>query len=156
MYLNPPNFLGIVLAGALTGLLGALLGTGGGVLLVPALVLGLGVPMHYVVATSIVSVIATSSAVASANVERGTANMRLGMTLEVATALGAIVGGLAAGSLAPRTLEGLFALVLLPTAVLMWRGRTEQGDGAEGGSDGGSRARSDSRSWRWSSWDCSG
>jgi uncharacterized membrane protein YfcA len=135
MYLNPLNFLGIVLAGALTGLLGAILGTGGGVLLVPALVLGLGVPMHYVVATSIVSVIATSSAVASTNVERGTANMRLGMTLEVATALGAIVGGLAAGWLSARTLEGLFALVLLPTAVLMWRGRTEHGEAAEAGDE---------------------
>ncbi|SIN68304.1 hypothetical protein SAMN05444166_0076 [Singulisphaera sp. GP187] len=119
------SVLGIVLAGGFTGVLGAVLGTGGGVLLIPVLVLGLGVPMHYAVATSIVSVIATSSAVASTNVERGTANMRLGMTLEVGTALGAIAGGLTAAWLAPRVLEGLFALVLLPTAVLMWRGRGE-------------------------------
>lgn len=58
--------------------------------------LGLGLPMHYAVATSIVTVIATSSAVASTNVERGTANMRLGMTLELGTTLGAIAGGLTA------------------------------------------------------------
>jgi uncharacterized membrane protein YfcA len=89
--------------------------------------------MHYAVATSILSVIATSSAVASTNVERGTANMRLGMTLEVATAIGAICGVLTAGWLAPRTMEGLFALVLLPTAVLMWRNRTEAGDDADTG-----------------------
>jgi uncharacterized protein len=113
-------------AGAVTGLLGAVLGTGGGVFLIPILVIGLGLKMHEAVATSIISVIATSSAVASTNVERGIANMRLGMTLEAATSLGAIAGGLTASLLAPRTLEGLFALMLVPTAVLMWRGRTEK------------------------------
>jgi uncharacterized membrane protein YfcA len=131
MFLTPLNALAVVLAGGVTGVLGALLGTGGGVFLIPALVLVLGVPMHYAVATSLVSVIATSSAVASTNVERGTANMRLGMTLEIATALGAIAGGLTAGWLAARTLEGLFAVVLLPTASFMWRGRGESDAGAD-------------------------
>lgn len=116
----------VLLAGAATGVLGAVLGTGGGVFLVPLLVLGLGLPMHYAVATSIVTVIATSSAVASTNVERGTANMRLGMTLELGTTLGAIAGGLTAAWIAPKMLEGVFAVVLVPTAVLMWRGRTEE------------------------------
>lgn len=138
MYLTPTNLIAVVLAGGFTGVLGAVLGTGGGVFLVPILVLGLGVPMHHAVATSILSVIATSSAVAGSNVERGTANMRLGMTLEVATSLGAIAGGLTAGWLAPRTLEGLFAVALLPTAVLMWRGRTEHGGVAETENGGGS------------------
>jgi uncharacterized membrane protein YfcA len=114
----------VLLAGTGTGVLGAMLGTGGGVFLIPILVLGLGVPMHHAVATSILSVVATSSAVASANVERGLANMRLGMTLEIATSVGAIAGGLAAAWLAPRMLEAIFALVLVPTAVFMWRGRT--------------------------------
>ena len=100
MYLTPGNTLGLVLAGAVTGLLGAILGTGGGVFLVPVLVIAMGLPMRYAVATSIAPVIATSSAVASTNVERGTANIRLGMTLEIATVLGAIAGGLTAGLLA--------------------------------------------------------
>jgi uncharacterized protein len=125
MYLSAVNLAGIVLAGVGTGVLGAVLGIGGGVLLIPILVLGLGLPMHQAVATSILSVVATSSAVASTNVERGTANMRLGMTLEIATSLGAIAGGLSAHWIAPRALEGIFALVLVPTAVLMWRGRAE-------------------------------
>ena len=136
MYLTPANLAVILLVGGFTGLLGAILGTGGGVFLIPVLVLGLGVPMHYAVATGILSVIATSSAVAGTNVERGTANMRLGMTLEVATALGAIAGGLTAGWLRPSVLEGLFALVLLPTALLMGRGRSEGGEDAEGGAEG--------------------
>jgi uncharacterized protein len=138
MYLTPMNAFGVVLAGAITGVLGAMLGTGGGVFLIPILVLVLGMPMHYAVATSLVSVIATSCAAASTNVERGTANIRLGMTLEIATALGGITGGLTARWLPTRTLEGLFALVLLPTAYLMWRGRTE--DAAEPDGPGPSSA----------------
>jgi uncharacterized protein len=51
--------------------------------------------------------------------------MRLGMTLEIATSLGAICGGLTAGWLHPSALQILFAVALLPTAVLMWRGVTE-------------------------------
>lgn len=126
MDVSPLNALLLLAAGAVTGVLGAILGTGGGVFLIPLLVMVLGVPMHEAVATSIVSVIATSSAVASTNVERGIANMRLGMTLEIATAFGAITGGLTAAVLAAKSLEALFALVLVPTALLMWRGRTEK------------------------------
>ncbi|HWB10724.1 MAG TPA: sulfite exporter TauE/SafE family protein [Pirellulales bacterium] len=131
MAVTPLNALLLLVAGSLTGVLGAILGIGGGVLLIPILVIGLDLPMHQAVATSIISVIATSTAVASTNVERGTANMRLGMTLEIATALGAIAGGLTAGRLDPRTLEGLFAIVLVPTAFLMWRGRTENSSVAD-------------------------
>jgi hypothetical protein len=127
MFTTAGNVFGVVLAGVGTGVLGAILGVGGGVLLIPVLVIGFQVPMHYAVATSILSVIATSSAVASTNVERGTANMRLGMTLEISTALGGIIGGLVAGGLRAEFLEGLFAAVLLPTALLMWRGRPEEG-----------------------------
>lgn len=125
MHFSALSLLLISAAGMATGLLGAMLGTGGGVFLIPVLVIGFEVPMHYAVATSIVSVIATSSAVASTNVERGVVNMRLGMTLELATVLGAIAGGATAGWLPARALELLFAAMLLPTSVLMWRGRTE-------------------------------
>jgi uncharacterized membrane protein YfcA len=126
MYLTPSNAAFYLLAGAGTGVLGAILGTGGGVFLIPLLVLIFGVEMHFAVATSIVTVVATSCAVASANVERGTANMRLGMTLEIATSLGAIAGGLTVAQMDPRILEALFSLVLIPTAIMMWRGRTER------------------------------
>jgi uncharacterized membrane protein YfcA len=123
MLITPFVLFILFLSGICTGLLGAILGTGGGVFLIPILVIGLDVPMHHAVATSIVTVIATSSAVASANVERGTANMRLGMTLEIATALGALTGGLVAAWLSATTLETLFGFLLLPVALLMWRGK---------------------------------
>lgn len=140
MDLTPVHALWLLAAGAVTGVLGAILGTGGGVFLIPILVMVLGVPMHEAVATSIVSVIATSSAVASTNVERGIANMRLGMTLEIATALGAIAGGLTAAVLEPRSLEALFAVVLIPTALLMWRGRTENLSAGDPGARAGVKA----------------
>src|SRR5207248_11493377 len=118
-----------------------ILGTDGGACRMPILVLVFGVEMHFAVATSIVTVVATSCAVASANVERGTANMRLGMTLEIATSLGAIAGGLSVAKTDPRILKALFALVLVPTAIMMWRGRTELAapalaPGSAGGSPG--------------------
>ena len=63
--------------------------------------------------------------------ERGTANMRLGMTLEIGTSVGAIVGGLTAGVIRGDMLEIIFGLVLVPTAVVMWRKRAEDGESAE-------------------------
>ncbi len=115
----------MIAVGIGTGIMGAILGTGGGVFLIPILLLCFGVKMHFAVATSIITVVATSSAVASVNVERGTANMRLGMTLEIATSIGAITGGLTVVLLEPRLLQSIFAIVLIPTAVLMWRRRKE-------------------------------
>lgn len=112
----------LVLAGAVAGLLGAVLGIGGGVFLVPALVLWGGMPMKSAVAAGLVAVIATSSAVGSVNVERGTANMRLGMVLELSTVLGALGGSAAAAYLPARLLIGLFGALLLVVTRLLWRG----------------------------------
>ena len=122
MYLNIHNLLWLLLTGSAVGVLGAILGIGGGVFLVPALVLIFHIPVHHAIATSIVSVIATSSAVASTNVEKGLANMRLGMTLEVATVLGAMSGAITAGWLSEAILLRIFAVVLLVVAVLLgWK-----------------------------------
>jgi uncharacterized membrane protein YfcA len=117
VYLTIHNLFWLILTGSAVGVLGAILGIGGGVFIVPALVLIFNIPVHHAVATSIVSVIATSSAVASTNVEKGLANMRLGMALEVATVLGAMSGALTAGWLSEATLLRIFAVVLLVVAV---------------------------------------
>jgi len=127
MYLTVHNLLWLFLAGTVTGVLGAILGIGGGVFLVPVLVLVFHVPMHHAIATSIISVIATSSAVASANVDKGLVNMRLGMTLEVATVLGGMLGALTAGWLSGPALMRIFAVALVVIAVLMgWKARRGQ------------------------------
>ena len=91
---------------------GAMLGVGGGSFLVPILVLA-GLPFRVAVATSLIMIIATSSAVAVDSVGRGSINLRLGMLLEVATSIGGLAGGLTALVLSTSTLQFLFAAVLV-------------------------------------------
>lgn len=117
--LTAPLTLGLLGFGVLIGLLGSALGVGGGIFMVPFLVLALKLPMHQAVAVSLAAIVATSSAVAAVNVERGLANIRLGITLELTTALGSIVGALAASRLPGGLLQLLFALMLFPVAALM-------------------------------------
>lgn len=118
---DPVTFFVTLLVGLLIGVLGALLGTGGGFILVPFLVLFAGVPIKYAIAASLVAVIATSSSVASVNVGRHLPNMRLGVTLELATVLGAFTGSIMAGFLTGHILSILFACCLVMIAVLMFR-----------------------------------
>jgi uncharacterized membrane protein YfcA len=119
MTIAPLLALILFVAGGVAGILGALLGLGGGVFLVPFLVLVLRIPMHAAVGISLTTVIATSSVVSAGTAGRGLMNMRLGMTLEVATTAGALTGGIVATALAPRTLQAMFAVVAAFTAVVM-------------------------------------
>lgn len=117
----------LVALGAGAGLVGALVGIGGGVLLVPALVLGLGIDMRDTVAVSLASVVATSTTAGSVYVGEGLTNMRLGMTLEIATTIGGVVGGLVAVVVPQAILFVLFATMLVVTAWLLVRGRDPHG-----------------------------
>jgi uncharacterized membrane protein YfcA len=115
------SFVIVLLGGAAAGTFGALLGLGGGVFLVPFLVLVFNLPMHQAIATSIIGVIATSSAGAAMNLERQTVNVRLGMLLETATVVGAIFGGITANYLSNDVLAKIFATLLLIVSVVMIR-----------------------------------
>lgn len=95
--------------GVVAGMLGTLLGLGGGVFLVPFLVLALDIPFHTAAAISLTTVIATSTAVSAGAAGRQLINLRLGMVLEVATAAGGLTGGITAYTLSPRSLQLLFA-----------------------------------------------
>ncbi|HLG62967.1 MAG TPA: sulfite exporter TauE/SafE family protein [Ktedonosporobacter sp.] len=106
-------FLGAVLAGGL----GALVGLGGGVLIVPLLTLAFGLPIKYAIGASIIAVIATSSGAAAAYVRDHLTNLRVGMFLEVATTTGAISGAFLASLLAPDVLFIIFGIILLISAV---------------------------------------
>jgi uncharacterized protein len=108
------------------GVFGSFLGLGGGTLLVPILTLGFGLPLRDAVGVSLVAVIVTSSASASVFLQRHAANLRLGMTLELFTAIGAIAGGVIAFAVDQRLLAGLFALLLAYVALsMLLRGGTE-------------------------------
>lgn len=118
---TPEAALATLLMGTLSGSLGAMLGIGGGVFLVPFLILVVGLPFHQAAAVSLAAVIATSTAVSAATAGRHLINLRLGMVLEVATAAGGLAGGLTAQMLAPKTLQIVFALVALAVAVAVAR-----------------------------------
>ena len=128
-----PELLLLVASGFGAGLIGALFGLGGGILIIPILVLVLKVPMHNAVATSLMCVIATSSAAASKNVSKGVANVHLGMALEMWTVSGSILGSFMAGLLPGRILMLLFAgamsLMALPMARGIEEGSREAGPG---------------------------
>ncbi|MCX8525411.1 sulfite exporter TauE/SafE family protein [Chryseobacterium formosus] len=114
-------FLGAISA----GLLGSLTGLGGGVIIIPLLTLGFGVPMHYAIGASLISVIGTSSGAAVAFVKEGFTNMRIGMFLEIATTSGAIAGALVSGMLNPNTIGIIFASILLLTVILNLKGKPD-------------------------------
>ena len=111
----------LFIAGLVAGSLGALLGIGGGVLMVPFLVLALGLPMQAAVGISLATVIATSSGVSAGTAGRRLINVRLGMVLEIATTAGAIFGAWLAAMLSQATLQVLFGLVTAGSGIAMLR-----------------------------------
>jgi hypothetical protein len=109
----------IFVAGTIAGSLGALLGLGGGVFLVPFLNLVMGFPFTVAAAISLTTVIATSSTVSAGRAGKQLINMRLGMLLEVATAAGSFLGGVTAQFVSQSVLQRLFGIVAVIVAVIM-------------------------------------
>ncbi len=119
-----PSFSHIVVLvalGAIAGGVGALTGIGGGIIITPILTLVFGIPIHQAIGTSLCCVIATSSGAAASYVEHHLSDIRLGMTLELATTLGAVAGALVAGALSRNALVVLFALLLSYAGITMAR-----------------------------------
>ncbi len=111
----------LLLGGVAAGAFGSLLGLGGGLLIVPLLTFGFGLPLREAVGVSLVCVIVTSSASAGVYLQRRQANLRLGMVLELFTGIGAVVGGAIAFLVDERLLSGLFTVILGYTAFTMLR-----------------------------------
>jgi uncharacterized protein len=107
----------LVVLGFLAGLMGALTGMGGGVLLSPILALHFGIPIRQAIGTSLVAVITTSAASSSVHLQRHTTDIRLGMTLELATSFGAAITAYLVGYFNRNALEGLFAAFLFYSAI---------------------------------------
>src|SRR5437899_2278611 len=113
------EFTLLVWAGAVAaGFLGAMTGLGGGVVIVPLLALGFGVPIQYAIGASLVSVIATSSGAAAAFVKEGYTNIRVGMFLEIATTLGALAGAHVAAYVPGSAIAVVFGIALAVSAFL--------------------------------------
>ncbi|BDA75201.1 Protein of unknown function DUF81 [Rivularia sp. IAM M-261] len=124
--MNILEFSLLVWVGSFTaGLIGALTGLGGGVVIVPLLTSVFGVDIRYAVGASLVSVIATSLGAASTYIKKGYTNLRLGMFLEVATTFGAILGALIATFVSVKALTIVLAIILLYSAYLSQQPKLE-------------------------------
>src|SRR6266478_2673748 len=117
MALNTLELTALIGLGALVaGFLGALTGLGGGVVIVPLLTVVFHVDIHYAIGAALVSVIATSSGAAAAYVREGYSNVRVGMFLEIATTVGALVGAALILHLRVSIISIIFGVVLLYSA----------------------------------------
>ncbi|HVM29298.1 MAG TPA: sulfite exporter TauE/SafE family protein [Candidatus Limnocylindrales bacterium] len=116
----------VLLAAVGAGAFGAVVGVGGGLILVPLLTGFLGVDIKLAIAASLLGVIAVSTTASTTYLARGWADRRLGLVLLVATASGGILGGYLAGLLDGRVLAGIFSVVLLVVAGQMARRRVDR------------------------------
>ena len=116
-----PTDLLLVISGLIAGAFGAVLGLGGGILIVPILTLGFNLPLTTAIGTSLVCVIATSTGAAAVNVRAGRADVRLGVMLAAGTVVGALTGAVIAGVLPERLLAAAFAALMAWTALTMLR-----------------------------------
>ncbi len=117
---------GILVASLVAGVLGALLGLGGGIIIVPVLTLLFGIDIRLAIGASVVSVIATSSGAAIAFLKDGSSNLRLGMFLNLATTSGALVGALLVNVVPKRWLFVVFGALLTYSAFAMLQRRNEE------------------------------
>lgn len=108
------------------GLLGSLTGLGGGVIVVPLLTVLFGVDIHFAAGASLISVIATSSGAASAYVKEGISNIRIGMFLEIATTIGAVIGASIVGLISVNVVSIIFAVILVYSAITTFIKKNEQ------------------------------
>jgi uncharacterized protein len=116
----------VLFMSAFAGLLGALTGLGGGVVIVPVLVLLFHIDLRYAIGASLVSVIATSSGAAASYVREGFSNVRIGMFLEVATTVGALVGAYLTTRVTTPVIGIIFGLTLIYSAWCSFRAQHDQ------------------------------
>jgi uncharacterized membrane protein YfcA len=121
------TFTLLLLAGAyLAGLVGSLTGLGGGVVIIPLLTLVFHIDIRYAIGAALLASIANSSGAASAYVKEGITNIRLGMFLEIATTVGAVIGAVIAVYTPTNTIAILFGCILLFSAAMTLRKKNQE------------------------------
>jgi uncharacterized membrane protein YfcA len=119
LLITPTTIALVMAAGTVAGCLGALLGIGGGVFLIPFLQFIVGVPLNVASGVGLMTVIATSSVVSAGSAGKNVVNLKLGMLLQVAASAGGLLGGLWVVAIPERTLYIMFATVTATIAMLM-------------------------------------
>ncbi len=132
--MHPLTELGVIIVSAVAGIFGSMLGLGGGVFIVPIVSAFFGVPLKTTIAASAVSVVVNSLGGTSVYLKHHMTNVRLGMVMEMTTAIGAIIGGLIVVAIAPNILRAVFGIALLGMAIAMFM-RQKQADAVSTGPD---------------------
>ena len=107
----------LLMTGFIVGILGHLLGIGGGVVIVPVLVLICHLPIHIAISASLITIVATSTAIASTNVANGIVNVNLGMLLELTTVICVVLGSFLSLTSSENILMFIFSGVIILTAI---------------------------------------
>jgi len=118
----------LAFTGLAAGILGALLGLGGGIIITPVLTLLMGLPIQYAIGASVIAVIATSSGATIAYLKDDMLNLRVAMFLEIATTVGAILGAVVTGLVNSSVLYFLFGALLLFSVYNMIRKMMSKGE----------------------------
>lgn len=117
--MDPVIILALMAVGIFAGIVGALFGLGGGIIFMPFLTIVFGLSASDAVAVSLVGIVTSSVGAASSYVKEGRSNIRLGLLLEITTAIGAIIGALLAGIMADWLLLCVFSAMLIYSALHM-------------------------------------
>ncbi|HZD64663.1 MAG TPA: TSUP family transporter, partial [Acidimicrobiales bacterium] len=138
--LSPLDLAGLLVLGVASGAIGAVSGVGGGVVIVPLLVVAFGIDFRVAVGVALIAVTANAMTACGRFIREGLTNKRVALTLEVATTAGGITGGLLTGIIARPVLEGIFAAAMFTSAGLVRRRRqgalkANEAPGAEGDQD---------------------
>jgi len=121
--------LALLLIGLLVGLFCSLLGLGGGVLIVPILVVGLGLSTHSAVSSSLVAVLATAASASIEYARQKRIKFKLGLLTVVATIPGAFIGADISQYVSSKTFVTVFSLIVIALGSIMLLGKEQSGDG---------------------------
>jgi len=130
--ISPVLYLPLIAClGVAVGFFGALLGLGGGFIMVPALILLLGFDAHHAVGTSMVAVIFTGASAALAYHQQGRLDWRLALLAEAATMPGAFAGAMLTSLVSSASLKSLFSifLIILAFSMLLRREKHDEANG---------------------------
>lgn len=126
-----PSWLLLAVVGVVAGLIAALLGVGGGIVVVPALVLLVGLDLTVARGTSLLVVILTAVTASATNIRAGRADTRVGVVAGIAGAPAALAGAFLGQWLPERVAAVLFAALMVIAAVQLlrraWAGRRGEG-----------------------------
>lgn len=117
--MGPELLFSLILVGALAGVMGALFGIGGGMIIVPMLIIFYGLTAKDAAAISLVGIVATSVGASAVYVKKRISNIRLGLYLEITTVIGAIAGVAVATYISDTALTVMFSLVMIYSGTRM-------------------------------------